>query len=75
MVRPDMRAHLEEPMDTIRLIVIIAAAIILAVLALKIVFFVAGLLISLLVSIAVFAAVAYIVYLLARSVLHRRTSP
>ena len=73
-MRPDSLAYLEELMDTIRLIVIVAAAIILAILALKIVFFVTSVLVSLLVSLAVFAAVAYVVYMLARSVLHRRTS-
>ncbi|MBV9278666.1 MAG: hypothetical protein JOZ41_01165 [Chloroflexi bacterium] len=62
-------------MDTLRIIFIVAAAIVVAVVALKILSIVTSILISLLVTVAIFAAAAFLVYWLVRSVLPHRGAP
>ena len=59
-------------MDTIRWILIAAAALVVAFMAVKLVLFVTGILITLLVSVAVFAAAAFLLYWLIRSAWGRR---
>ena len=54
-------------MNNIRWILIIAAALVVAVLAIKVVLFVTSILISLLVSVAIFAAAVFLLYWLVTS--------
>ncbi len=64
-----------ENMNSVKLVLIVAAAIVLAAVALKVLLIVLGVILSLLIWLAVLAVAAFLVYYLVRSVWQKRTSP